>query len=198
LDAATIIRNEIPKTRIIFLTAYDEFAYVQRALQLGARDYLLKPVRPKQLTELLNKYLDEIKKEQAAQLSSGHRNFSSGYSSVSKNDPVKRAVAFIQQHFDRSDIALDEVAKAAHLSASHLAYLFKMKMGMSYKQYVTAQRLDAAKRLLHTTDWTIDVIAEHVGYPNATNFYRLFQRETGVTPAMYRNQKEETDNIVIL
>ena len=41
-------------TKIIILTAHDEFSYVQKALELGAVDFLLKPVRPAKLIEVLN------------------------------------------------------------------------------------------------------------------------------------------------
>lgn len=53
LQATAIIRAEMPATKVIILTAYDEFPYVQKALKLGAVDFLLKPVRPAKLIEVL-------------------------------------------------------------------------------------------------------------------------------------------------
>ncbi len=44
LDAAEEIRSEHPNARILFISAYDEFKYAQKALSQGAYDYLLKPV----------------------------------------------------------------------------------------------------------------------------------------------------------
>jgi AraC-like DNA-binding protein len=46
--------------------------------------------------------------------------------------------------------------------------------------------METAKHLLRTTDMTISSVAEEVGYQNTSNFYRLFQRETGRTPAAFR------------
>ena len=43
LDAAKEILEFAPDTKIIMLTAYDEFSHAQTALQLGAVNYLLKP-----------------------------------------------------------------------------------------------------------------------------------------------------------
>ncbi|NJN93134.1 MAG: response regulator [Anaerolineales bacterium] len=63
LQAATMIRAELPATRIIILTAYDDFPYVQRAIKLGVVDYLLKPVRPAKLTELLTQLYQQIQAE---------------------------------------------------------------------------------------------------------------------------------------
>lgn len=42
-----------PATRWIILTSYSEFEYAQRAVKLGAVDYLLKPVSPEELKEVL-------------------------------------------------------------------------------------------------------------------------------------------------
>ncbi|MCB8968259.1 MAG: response regulator [Ardenticatenaceae bacterium] len=63
LQAASIIRQEHPDIKIVMLTAYNEFTYVQKALKLGVRDYLLKPVRPNKLLELLTEIRHEIEEE---------------------------------------------------------------------------------------------------------------------------------------
>jgi two-component system response regulator YesN len=63
LQTTQMIRAEHPECKIVILTAYNEFNYVQKALQLGARDYLLKPVRPQKLLELLQEIREEIRRE---------------------------------------------------------------------------------------------------------------------------------------
>ncbi|MCB8988922.1 MAG: response regulator, partial [Ardenticatenaceae bacterium] len=63
LQATAVIRREQPDAKIVMLTAYNEFSYVQKALKLGARDYLLKPVRPNKLLELLADIHQEIEQE---------------------------------------------------------------------------------------------------------------------------------------
>lgn len=101
-------------------------------------------------------------------------------------DAVQAAVTYIRKHYHRSDLSLAEVADAVSLSQSHFSSQFKVKTGLSYVKYLTLVRLDEAKKLLCTSDHSVTSIAEMVGYPNATNFYRLFQRDTGTTPAVYR------------
>lgn len=63
LQATERIRHDDPHVRVVMLTAYDEFSYVQKALTLGARDYLLKPVRPAKLVELVTEIQEEIDRE---------------------------------------------------------------------------------------------------------------------------------------
>ncbi len=60
LEAARIIRNELPNTAIVMLTAFDEFNYAKEALSLGAVEYLLKPLRPKDLLETLHSVAEQI------------------------------------------------------------------------------------------------------------------------------------------
>lgn len=64
LEAARAIRAESPSTKIIMLTAYDEFSFAQEALRLGASDYLLKPIRPSALLEVLSRIQKEIEQEE--------------------------------------------------------------------------------------------------------------------------------------
>jgi two-component system response regulator YesN len=103
-----------------------------------------------------------------------------------RQDAVQTAVAYISKNFHRSDLSLTEVADAVSLSQSHFSSQFKAKMGLSYVKYLTSIRLDEAKKLLCTSDHSVTSIAEMVGYPNATNFYRHFRRHTETTPAAYR------------
>ncbi|CAM4091914.1 response regulator [Paenibacillus alkaliterrae] len=50
-------------TKIIILSGYRYFEYAQRAVQLGAFDYLLKPVKEESIEQLLNKVAETIRKE---------------------------------------------------------------------------------------------------------------------------------------
>lgn len=53
IDAMIAIRAEFPEARIIMLTTFEGDVEVQRALQAGARSYLLKSMPPKDLTETI-------------------------------------------------------------------------------------------------------------------------------------------------
>src|ERR1700730_7412746 len=52
LDAAQTIREIVPESKMIIVTAYDYFHYAREALHVGAKDYLLKPVKRDKLVEL--------------------------------------------------------------------------------------------------------------------------------------------------
>lgn len=62
-EAAAIIKELHPSCKIVFLSAYNYFNYAKEALQLNASDFLIKPVSNKNLIDLLNRLILEIKKE---------------------------------------------------------------------------------------------------------------------------------------
>jgi len=46
---------------IIMISGYDDFAYVQNAIRLGVKDYILKPIKPETLNNQLQSCVNQIK-----------------------------------------------------------------------------------------------------------------------------------------
>ena len=55
IDAMITIRNEFPEARVIILTTFEGDVEIQRALEAGARAYVLKSMPPKELVEVIRK-----------------------------------------------------------------------------------------------------------------------------------------------
>lgn len=53
IDAMVAIRKEFPEARVIILTTFEGDAAIQRALEEGARAYVIKSMPPRQLIELI-------------------------------------------------------------------------------------------------------------------------------------------------
>lgn len=66
LTAASIIKREYPSTKIYLLTAYESFEYARQAVKVDVDDYLLKPIRPEQLVEVLKKGIAEVLRQRLA------------------------------------------------------------------------------------------------------------------------------------
>ena len=60
LEATQALKGAVPGLKVIVLTAYDEFDFAQRALKLGASDYLLKPARPQEILRVVDKMCLEL------------------------------------------------------------------------------------------------------------------------------------------
>ncbi len=55
IDTMITIRNEFPEARVIILTTFEGDVEIQRALEAGARAYVLKSMPPKELVEVIRK-----------------------------------------------------------------------------------------------------------------------------------------------
>ena len=75
------IRRECPKTRVLLLTGYEYFEYAQKAVQLKAFDFLLKPVTTEKLLNAVESAAFDIEKEEA------------------KDEAVGRSLELSQSHF---------------------------------------------------------------------------------------------------
>jgi two-component system response regulator YesN len=60
LNAAKEIKKFLECSIVVFLTAYDRFDFAQEAIRCQARDYLLKPVTPQSLIDILQSCIEEI------------------------------------------------------------------------------------------------------------------------------------------
>ena len=98
---------------------------------------------------------------------------------------VAGALHYIELHCTES-ISLHDVATAVHRSSSCVTTLVRRATGRSVQAWIIAGRLAEARRRLRSTDEIVEVIAERVGYADATHFIRLFRRAHGVTPAAWR------------
>jgi two-component system response regulator YesN len=73
IDLVRTLRAEHNEAQVIFFSGYDDSSYIRGALRLGAADYLLKPIKPNELNERLEKCV-EARKRWAAEKSESSAN----------------------------------------------------------------------------------------------------------------------------
>ncbi|MDO3413280.1 response regulator [Saccharibacillus sp. CPCC 101409] len=61
LSLAGRLKESFPAVRVVMLSGYEDFDYARRALRLGVRDYLLKPVEIDELTEVIGRIAGELR-----------------------------------------------------------------------------------------------------------------------------------------
>lgn len=60
IEASEQILKQYPNTVILVITAYDDFNYIQQALDLGIKGYCLKPIKDEDVVDKINKCIDFI------------------------------------------------------------------------------------------------------------------------------------------
>ena len=63
LELSHLVKKNLPNTKIIILSGYNEFEYAKEAITIGISEYLLKPVTAASLTAVLRKVKEEIREE---------------------------------------------------------------------------------------------------------------------------------------
>jgi AraC family transcriptional regulator len=101
---------------------------------------------------------------------------------------VSLGVDFMQTRY-RDALLLKDIAAAAHLSPFHYLRVFKSVYRISPSEYLSRKRSAAALRLLQDSDWSMSVIAEHVGFGNRTSLYRHLRKHYGVEPRELRSRR---------
>jgi AraC-like DNA-binding protein len=98
---------------------------------------------------------------------------------------IRLAVELMHAHLHR-DLALEEIASAAHLSPFHFARLFKKLTGATPHAYLASLRAARAQALLAETDLPVTEVGARVGYMSSSHFARAFRQATGLSPRAYR------------
>lgn len=63
LELSRLVKQEMPKIKIIILTGYDEFEYAKEGIDIGITEYLLKPIASAKLLEAVRKVGELVREE---------------------------------------------------------------------------------------------------------------------------------------
>ncbi|MEV5573170.1 helix-turn-helix transcriptional regulator [Spirillospora sp. NPDC052269] len=83
-------------------------------------------------------------------------------------------------------LTVDDMARAAMFSKFHFSRVFQRITGVSPGRFLSAMRLQEAKRLLLTTSLSITEITYLVGYSSVGTFSTRFKEAVGLSPTEYR------------
>ncbi|MBE1461917.1 helix-turn-helix domain-containing protein [Kibdelosporangium phytohabitans] len=83
-------------------------------------------------------------------------------------------------------MTLDDMARAAMFSKFHFSRIFQRATGISPGRFLSAMRLQEAKRLLLATSLSVTEISHRVGYQSVGTFSSRFRSSVGISPSTYR------------
>ncbi|MBN3932805.1 helix-turn-helix transcriptional regulator [Streptomyces verrucosisporus] len=84
------------------------------------------------------------------------------------------------------ELTIDEMARTAMFSKFHFTRVFRDVTGTSPGRFLSALRLQEAKRLLLETDFSVADISSQVGYSSVGTFSSRFKSCVGVSPSLFR------------
>ena len=91
--------------------------------------------------------------------------------------------------------SLDSLAGAAGMSRSRFVHHFSATYGHTPMEFVQLVRLQAAARMLRSSDLPVKAVAAAVGYASRSHFSHAFRAEFGVDPTGFRNVEQPQPEI---
>ncbi len=82
---------------------------------------------------------------------------------------------------------MHDIAEHFEINQNYLAVMFKNITGSTVKEYLNSLKIDQAKYLLLTTNDSVQEISEKSYFNDYKYFFRIFKKNTNLTPAKYRN-----------
>ena len=109
------------------------------------------------------------------------------YQNQSGRQKLELILTYLAKNYADPQLSLELTAEQYEMDSYTLSRLFKQATGVTYTDYLTDLRLEAAKHALRKTNQHITEIAQAVGY-QPSYFNRLFKKKVGITPGQFRKQ----------
>ena len=107
-------------------------------------------------------------------------------------EKLRVAVEYIHENLDKVP-SIEEMSQLTGLSPSYFSRTFRKAMDENFVSYVNRIKVEKAVEMLKTGNKSINVIAEMLGYTDASYFIKVFKRYTGTTPLAYRRRGSKFD-----
>ncbi|NVK72136.1 MAG: helix-turn-helix domain-containing protein [Oceanospirillaceae bacterium] len=108
---------------------------------------------------------------------------------------LKKAIIYIGENF-KEDVSLSDLSNMACTSPSHLSFLFRNHLDLSFKSILVQVRVRYAKKLIESSpQMKITDISLQSGFGDLSHFEKMFKRYIGCTPRQYRQKLRLDKNI---
>ena len=103
-----------------------------------------------------------------------------------------RAELYIQRNI-MHNIKASDVANFLHLDRSYFSTIFKKEYKISPYAYIKQQKIEFAKNLLRTTNYSIRELADLLNFSDIYAFSSFFKKHCGVPPTQYKIEARMKD-----
>lgn len=174
-----IYEKELP-TKVIILSAYEEFEYAREAIQYDVCGYIIKTSVIEMLPEVLKKTIKKLPKS-LKQAVEEEKNDSS--------DILERLKKYIRLHY-MEKLTLEQIANDIHANGSYLSRLYKVKNGQNLFDAINKMKLEKSKEYM-AKGYKIYEVAQMVGFDDVSYFSRVFKKYEGCSPREYEKKRCE-------
>lgn len=180
------IKNDpkMAQTPVVMLTAKVESEDVITGIEAGADDYITKPFDVEILRSKINSLMkkrDDMKRYFSNSSAASHNE----ENTLSTNPFMDAVVKNIEKHLDDSTFASKVLADSLNMSLPTLYRKIKQYSDLSILELTRNIRLKKAAELLASQQYSVQEVAEMVGFNDTATFRKRFTEQYGVTPSQY-------------
>tara|TARA_R110000851_G_scaffold78428_3_gene173130 strand:+ start:103 stop:2736 length:2634 start_codon:yes stop_codon:yes gene_type:complete len=187
-EICQILKSDLRTSHIpiILLTALSNKESFIKGLECGADLYLTKPFNYSILTQSIKSLLYNREKLRYYYTNNIHK-----IDQVhSFGDPeqlfVRQLNQQIKTNLDNTNFSVENLADALNISRVQLYRKVKAMLGINVSDYISNYRLEKAKSMLESTNYSISEIGYATGFSSPNYFSTAFKGKFGVTPGAYK------------
>ena len=205
LDLAAYVKEHMLDTSVILLSGFSEFEYAREALKNNVCDYMLKPLRPKDILDTVKnvmenlerkRYREKVVRDYEAASSSPDFTEQMRWNFRGVNPQIMEILMNLSKNFNGT-VSLNALADQYYFSSAYLSRMIKKETGYSFSEILLSIRLAAAVRLLGKKQYKISYIADKAGFSDHKYFGQVFKKVFGCKPAEFRKRQESEKNYSI-
>lgn len=180
---------------IILLTALAEEEDLVKGIELGADEYIYKPFNPEILrikVKHLIKSRIELKQAYTKLLMPSASDSEQETEEIKAEDPfIEQILEITNQNLQNPNFSVKWLAEELNMSQATLYRRIKQSTDFSLIELIRGVRLKRAAELLKTRKYSVQEVAEMVGYNDIPTFRKHFVDFYGTTPSNFYNKSVE-------
>jgi two-component system response regulator YesN len=202
------LKERLPNVQVVLVTGLETFDCARKAIQLGVKDYLLKPFSNEEFDVTISKIQKEFvasSRETSVKsmtpIEAGRSHFSIDQTDrkpLRSDLIVEKAIAVIHEQYGNETLSLDYLCKLVYVNESYFRSVFKKKTGIPVSDYITQVRMNKAKECIESGGQKFSEIGYGVGYKDPAYFSKCFKKYFGMSPSvfetMHSKYKKASDN----
>jgi AraC-like DNA-binding protein len=107
---------------------------------------------------------------------------------------MQKVNTLIKVNLEDENFDTNALCKAMSLSRTQLFRRVKSLIRQAPATHIKNMRLQRAKELIETTDWTVSEIAYKTGFQTLSHFTRIYKKQYGVLPSVFRQSSRSATN----
>jgi AraC-like DNA-binding protein len=163
----------------VYITSYSDNLTMDRIKDSRPHAIIVKPFKPIDIKTTVSIVLNNFKL----------RHIDINRNNLINTDEVpyilKNTIQYIHENIHEK-INIRELSSLTNWSHPHFIKTFTKYVGCTPYQYILKKKIEKAQTIIAETDYSLINIAMDFGFESYSNFFKIFEKETGYTPNLYR------------